>query len=98
MAANKLITSCTGHTMLFIDLVDKAYLRLVGNADRGGGAAGNWNGRGHFFAAAAEAMRRILIEAARRRGRLKRGGGQARVDLNRLAVGNIELADDLIAL
>src|SRR5204863_9626357 len=56
------------------------YLRLVGDAD-GGGVAGNWDGRGHFFAAAAEAMRRILIDNARHRRSLKAGGGWRRVDL-----------------
>ncbi len=56
-------------------LVHEAYLRLVGDADPG------WNGRGHFFGAAALAMRRILVEQARRRNRLKRGGDRARRDL-----------------
>jgi RNA polymerase sigma factor (TIGR02999 family) len=54
-------------------------LRLVGND----GDRQHWNGRGHFFAAAAEAMRRILVEAARRKGRLKRGGDLGRIDLER---------------
>lgn len=62
-----------GRTLQATALVHEAYLRL----DDGGA----WNGRGHFFGAAAQAMRRILVEQARRRGRIKRGGGQARVDL-----------------
>ncbi|MEM9701290.1 MAG: ECF-type sigma factor [Planctomycetota bacterium] len=61
-------------------LVHEAFLRLLGPADGDGGAP-NWERRGHFFAAAAEAMRRILIENARRAGRTKHGGGRRRVDL-----------------
>jgi RNA polymerase sigma factor (TIGR02999 family) len=57
-------------------LVHEAYARLVGD-----GAGRDWNGRGHFFAAAAEAMRRILVEAARRRACARHGGGRDRVDL-----------------
>jgi RNA polymerase sigma factor (TIGR02999 family) len=64
------------HTLQATALVHEAYLRLTGkNANDKA-----WNGRGHFFAAASEAMRRILIEHARRRNSLKRGGGQARID------------------
>ena len=80
-------------------LVHEAYLRLVG-----GEAAQGWDGCGHFFAAAAEAMRRILIERARRRQRIRHGGGRQRVDLERLATqaGNDDdpngNADDLLAL
>jgi RNA polymerase sigma factor (TIGR02999 family) len=60
-------------------LVHEAYLRLVN-----GGAAQPWNGRGHFFGAAAEAMRRILVENARRKGRDKRGGALQRVSLDQM--------------
>jgi RNA polymerase sigma factor (TIGR02999 family) len=56
--------------------VHEAYLRLVGDG------SSEWDGRGHFFAAAAEAMRRILVERARRRGRIKHGGGRRRVPLD----------------
>lgn len=63
------------HTLQATALVHEAYLRLVDGAD------GQWDSRGHFFAAAAEAMRRILIEHARRRGARKRGGDQQRVEL-----------------
>ena len=59
-------------------LVHEAYVRLVGREDPG------WNGRGHFFGAAARAMRRLLVEDARHRGRLKRGGGQAAITLSRV--------------
>jgi len=81
-------------------LVHEAYLRLVGPAD-----ADRWDSRGHFFAAAAEAMRRILIESARSRGRRKRGGGWRRTDLrDSPAVADLDpdelldLADALAAL
>jgi RNA polymerase sigma factor (TIGR02999 family) len=63
------------HTLQATDLVHEAYLRLVDDANA------RWDGRGHFFAAAAEAMRRILIEHARRKQALKHGGGQHRVEL-----------------
>jgi RNA polymerase sigma factor (TIGR02999 family) len=63
------------HTLQATALVHEAYLRLIGNADP------NWNSRGRFFAAAAEAMRRILIDHARRRNTLKRGGASHRVEL-----------------
>ena len=65
-----------GHTMQPTVLVHEAYLRVVGEQDP------EWNGRGHFFAAAARAMRRILVESARRKQRLRHGGGQQRVDLD----------------
>src|SRR5690242_18788963 len=75
LAAQKLADETPGHTLQATALVHEAYLRLVGDQDPG------WENRGHFFAAAAEAMRRILVESARRRGRQKRGGGRPRVDL-----------------
>jgi RNA polymerase sigma factor (TIGR02999 family) len=64
------------HTLQPTALVHEAYLRLVGNADS------RWDGRGHFFAAAAEAMRRILVESARRKQRVKHGGEMSRVELD----------------
>lgn len=64
-----------GQTLQATALVHEAYLRLVGKEDS------HWNGRRHFFGAAAEAMRRILVENARRKKRVKRGGGMARVPL-----------------
>jgi RNA polymerase sigma factor (TIGR02999 family) len=73
LAARRLAKEKPGQTLQATALVHEAYLRLVGpDASQG------WDGRGHFFAAAAEAMRRILVENVRRRGRLKRGGGHAR--------------------
>jgi RNA polymerase sigma factor (TIGR02999 family) len=74
-------------------LVHDAYLRLVeGDADRA------WNSRGHFFAAAAEAMRRILVENARRKRASKRGGDRVKVELDRLEVAASDVSDDLLAL
>jgi len=64
-----------GQTLQATSLVHEAYLRLVGDEDPG------WSGRGHFFGAAARAMRRILVESARRKAGLKRGGDMERVDL-----------------
>jgi RNA polymerase sigma factor (TIGR02999 family) len=76
MAALRLAREQPGQTLQATALVHEAYLRLVG-----GDQAQQWSGRGHFFAAAAEAMRRILIEQARRKGRVRHGGGLRRVDL-----------------
>jgi RNA polymerase sigma factor (TIGR02999 family) len=73
LAATRMATEAPGHTLDATALVHEAYLRLVGDQ--------RFDGRGHFFAAAAEAMRRILVNHARDRGRLKRGGGQHRVEL-----------------
>src|SRR6516165_8657314 len=75
LAARKLAQEKPGQTLQATALVHEAYLRLVGAGDHG------WNSRGHFFAAAAEAMRRILVERARRTGRIQHGGGLRRVDL-----------------
>ncbi len=74
LAAQKLAHEQPGQTLQATALVHEAYLRLVGNESP------NWENRGHFFAAAAEAMRRILVENARRKKSLKRGGGQDKVE------------------
>ncbi|RUL83308.1 ECF-type sigma factor [Tautonia sociabilis] len=76
LAALRLAQTPAGPSLQATALVHEAYLRLVGD-----GTGPLWDGRGHFFAAAAEAMRRILVENARRKRRLKRGGGFRRVDL-----------------
>jgi RNA polymerase sigma factor (TIGR02999 family) len=76
LAAQKLAREAPGHTLQATALVHEAYLRLV-DVDQ----AQLWNGRGHFFAAAAEAMRRILIDNARRKRRPKHGGDRQRVEL-----------------
>jgi RNA polymerase sigma factor (TIGR02999 family) len=77
LAAQKLAQEKPGQTLQATALVHEAYLRLVGGAH-----SQDWDGRGHFFAAAAESMRRILVEAARRKGRVRHGGGRCRVDLD----------------
>src|SRR3954470_21359484 len=81
LAAQRLAGERPGQTLQATALVHEAYLRLVG-----GGQPQQWSGRGHFFAAAAEAMRRILVEAARGKGRAKRGGDWRRVDFEGLDV------------
>ena len=84
LAAAKLALEKPGQTLQATSLVHEAYLRLVGGQEAGAGGqeSAHWNSRGHFFGAAAEAMRRIIVEEARRRGRLKRGGQRQRVDLD----------------
>jgi RNA polymerase sigma factor (TIGR02999 family) len=77
LAAQKLAQEKPGQTLQATALVHEAYLRLV-DTDR----VRNWDSRGHFFAAAAEAMRRILVDAARHKHRIKRGGGLVRVELD----------------
>ncbi|MFC1766078.1 sigma-70 family RNA polymerase sigma factor [Planctomycetota bacterium] len=75
LAAQKLSHEKPGQTLQATALVHEAYMRLVGNESQG------WNGRGHFFGAAAEAMRRILVESARRKMSKKRGGDNKKEDL-----------------
>lgn len=93
LAAVRLAREAPGHTLQPTALVHEAYLRLVG--DDGGRA---WDGRGHFFAAAAEAMRRILVENARRKRGLKHGGDRKRQPLDPDCVAAPEAADELLAL
>lgn len=90
-----------GQTLQATALVHEAYLRLVGSGgDRGQGTGdrGHFDGRGHFFAAAAEAMRRILVESARRKKRLKRGGDLEREPLEEDQIAAPEVDGDLIEL
>jgi RNA polymerase sigma factor (TIGR02999 family) len=93
LAADKLSHEPAGQTLQATALVHEAYLRLLGD-----GEPPRWDSRGHFFAAAAEAMRRILVDAARRKKRLKRGGDQVRQDLEKLEIAAPELHEDLLAL
>jgi RNA polymerase sigma factor (TIGR02999 family) len=93
LAAARLAHENAGHTLQPTALVHEAYLRLVG-----GEPAQPWNSRGHFFGAAAEAMRRILVENARRKRRLKRGGARQRLDLDQIDIAAPQTADDLLAL
>lgn len=95
LAANRMASERPDHTLQATALVHEAYVRLVG-ADN----AQQWNGRGHFFAAAAEAMRRILVENARSKGRLKRGGGidRQQIELTEAEPAAAGLSDDILAL
>lgn len=93
LAAQKLASERPGHTLQATALVHEAYLRLIGTDDRG------FENRRYFFGAAAEAMRRILIENARRKKSFRRGGGHQKVDLDEARVPfDTESSDDLIAL
>jgi RNA polymerase sigma factor (TIGR02999 family) len=93
LAAQKLAHEQPGQTLQPTALVHEAYLRLVG-----GETPQRWDGRRHFFAAAAEAMRRILVNRAQEKRCLKRGGGGKRVDLDALAVVDDASDEDLIAI
>jgi RNA polymerase sigma factor (TIGR02999 family) len=93
LAAQKLAQEKPGQTLQATALVHEAYLRLV-DVEK----AQHWNSRGHFFGAAAEAMRRILVNRARDKGRLKRGGGRKRVDLDHLCDPATTSDDDLLAM
>jgi RNA polymerase sigma factor (TIGR02999 family) len=93
LAAARLGQEPPGHTLQPTALVHEAYLRLVGTADEP-----RWNSRGHFFAAASEAMRRILVESARRKARIKHGGGLQRVDLEADDVPVRPPAEEILAL
>jgi RNA polymerase sigma factor (TIGR02999 family) len=96
LAAQKLAQEAPGQTLQATALVHEAYMRLVDSE-----TPAHWSGRGHFFAAAAEAMRRILIDQARRRKSAKRGGKMRRVAIEagaRLASAQADAAEDLLAL
>jgi RNA polymerase sigma factor (TIGR02999 family) len=93
LAAAKLAQEKPGQTLQATALVHEAYVRLVGPAD---GEPRKWNSRGHFFLAAAESMRRILIDNARRKLSQKRGGGREREELD--AIVGPEPDEDLLAL
>ena len=80
LAMARMAQESAGQTLQATALVHEAWLRMVGTGDR------TWQNRAHFFGAAAEAMRRILVENARRKYRLKRGGGQIRVDIEDIDV------------
>jgi len=94
LAAQKMSQEPPGQTLQATALVHEAYIRLVGSEIR------NWNSRGHFYAAAAEAMRRILIDNARRKKSLRRGGGHQRIEFDAaiLGDGKVSPTDDLVAL
>jgi RNA polymerase sigma factor (TIGR02999 family) len=90
LADARMASEAPGHTLNPTALVHEAYLRLVGDQ--------RFDGRRHFFAAAAEAMRRVLVDHARDRNRLKRGGTRKRVDLDRLTGLAAATDDDLVEL
>jgi RNA polymerase sigma factor (TIGR02999 family) len=92
LAAQRLSREPPGQTLQATALVHEAYLRLVGDEPQ------TWQNRGHFFAAAAEAMRRILVENARRKKSTKHGGGHLSVDLDDVEVAARTESDDLIAI
>ena len=93
LAAARLVQEKPGQTLQATALVHEAYLRLVDVKQ-----AQHWNSRGHFFVAAAEAMRRILINRARDKGRQKRGGDWERVDLDRILVADQATEEELVAI
>jgi RNA polymerase sigma factor (TIGR02999 family) len=93
MAAARLADEPSGNTLQPTALVHEAYLRLVGSPD-----GEHWNHRGHFFAACAESMRRILVENARRKKRHKHGGGRRRVELEAAESLVMAPSEDLLAV
>jgi RNA polymerase sigma factor (TIGR02999 family) len=93
LAAQRLRSEKPGHTLQATALVHDAYVRLIGNEE-----PQRWNSRGHFFAAAAEAMRRILVDTARRKRRVKRGGDLVRQELNENEIAAPHIKHDLLAL
>jgi RNA polymerase sigma factor (TIGR02999 family) len=93
LAAQRLAQEKPGQTLQATALVHDAYVRLVDVKK-----VQNWDSRGHFFAAAAEAMRRILVERARQKGTLKRGGGARRIDFEQLSLAIDDPSYELLAL
>jgi RNA polymerase sigma factor (TIGR02999 family) len=93
LAAARLVQEKPGQTLQSTALVHEAYLRLVGE-----GQPADWGGRSHFFAAAAEAMRRILIDRARRKATIRRGGGLRRIDLEQASAVDDGREAELLAL
>lgn len=92
LAAARMAQEAAGQTLQPTALVHEAWLRLVGDGDR------TWQNRAHFFGAAAEAMRRIMIENARRKSRLKRGGGQARLNIEDLELAGTTPDDKVLLI
>ncbi len=92
LAAHKMANEAAGQTLQPTALVHEAWLRLSGNENQ------QWNGRAHFFGAAAEAMRRILIENARRKRAARHGGGQAKLDIQEMEIASPAKEDELLAV
>ena len=93
LAAARMASEAPGHTLQPTALVHEAYLRLVGGGDRPG-----WDNRGHFFAAAAEAMRRILVDRAREKGAVKRGGGFSKLNIDDVDLVTTVTPDEFLAI
>ena len=98
LAAQKLAHEKPGQTLQATALVHEAYVRLMGSADAPGCGEQRWDSRGHFFAAAAEAMRRILIDRAREKRSQKRGGGRKKLDIDALDLATRATPDQLLAI
>src|SRR5687767_2911656 len=98
LAAHRLAHEKPGQTLQATALVHEAFLRLVVGGDASAPREQDWNSRGHFFAAAAEAMRRILVEQARRKGRVRHGGRRRRVELDEACPVAEPPGVDLLAL
>ncbi len=98
LAAQKLAEERAGHTLQPTALVHEAYLRLIARTSDEGWQEPKWKSHAHFFAAAAEAMRRILVENARRKRRVKHGGGRQRVELVNQDVAAGPTPDDIVML
>jgi RNA polymerase sigma factor (sigma-70 family) len=109
LAAARLAQEKPGQTLQATALVHEAYLRLVGSPSSAGpadddqigcsrAAGGTYDSRGHFFAAASQAMRRILIESARRKKAVKRGSEPGRYDLHDIEIASADIPEDLVAL
>ena len=92
LASAKMANEAFGHTLQPTALVHEAWLRLIGSQSQ------QWNGRAHFFGAAAEAMRRILVENARRKGAARHGGGQVRLDIQEVEIAPAPKDDELLAV
>jgi RNA polymerase sigma factor (TIGR02999 family) len=98
LAAQELAREAPGQTLQATALVHEAYVRLVAGEGRRRGEEPAWESRRHFFAAAAEAMRRILIDRARGKRRLKRGGGWRRLRLDHIDLPGSEAPEEFLAL
>jgi RNA polymerase sigma factor (TIGR02999 family) len=92
LAAHRMANEVAGHTLQPTALVHEAWLRLIGDQNQ------KWDGRAHFFGAAAEAMRRILIDRARKKRAIRHGGDQQRVDVQEVDLASVADDDQLLAV
>jgi RNA polymerase sigma factor (TIGR02999 family) len=98
LAAQKLALEKPGQTLQATALVHEAYMRLVGSGETETGETQRWDSRGHFFAAAAEAMRRILIDRARKKRSSKRGGSRKKLNIDAMELATEATPDQLLAV